>query len=150
LAVVVVGLSLVGGLARASLYQLSEVPLLVKDRDARKLRKARIFSTDDVLAKGGTAEGRAALARASGLPRATIDTLARRADLLRLDSISPDWALLLEAAGVKSVAQLATWDPEALVKAAGAASRAKKIAPPPDARLRAWVAQAKALPVVLK
>jgi hypothetical protein len=132
-------------------YQLSEVPRLVHDRDARKLQKAGVYSTDEILLKAATSKGREALAKRTGLPRVTLLTLARRADLLRLDSISPEWVLLLEAAGVKSVADLAHRDGAALREAAAAANAAKKIAnpPPDDARLRAWITQAKMLPALL-
>jgi hypothetical protein len=145
-------LALGAGVARASQYNVSEVPLLVAEADARKLHQAGLHSTGDVLAKGATARGRAALARRAGLPRATIDALARRADLLRLDDISPNEVLLLEAAGVKSVTALGKWDARQLSRAVGAANDAKKIAPPAptDARLRAWIAQARSLPVALR
>jgi len=134
--------------ARASNYQLTEVPRLVNGRDANKLAKAGVHATDELLEKAATPRGRQALARRAGLPRATVVTLARRADLLRLDSISPDWVLLLEAAGVRSVADLGARDAAAVGKAVAAANAAKKIAdPPPDgARLRQWVAQARQLP----
>src|SRR5204863_6736400 len=102
------------------------------------------------LRKGATDGGRAALARSAGIPRATLVTLARRSDLLRLDEISPDWVLLLEAAGVKSVADLGGLAPNKLLEAVAAANGPrKKIAnpPPTEAIVRRWIEQAKKLPV---
>jgi hypothetical protein len=138
------------GPAWAAHYNVSEVPLLVRSRDARKLHAAGVHSTEEILRAGATDGGRAALARSAGLPRATIVTLARRSDLLRLDEISPDWVLLLEAVGIKSVVDLGAREPGKLLAAIAAANGPRKrIAnpPPADAVVRRWIDQAKKLPV---
>ena len=135
-----------------SQYALAEVPKLVDPRDAARLQKAGLSSTGDILRQGATADGRKALAKRTHVKLATIDKLARRSDLLRLPDVGPEHVLLLEATGVKSIADLGTRDPAALTAAATATNKTKKIVDvmPSAAQMRAWVTQAKGLPVVLK
>jgi Domain of unknown function (DUF4332) len=137
---------------RASQYNVSEVPKLVAVRVAEKLQKIGVHSTQDILDQGATLAGRRALAARARLPVATIDTLARRADLLRLDSIGPEHVLLLEAVGVRSVPDLAQRDPAAVASAITAANKTKKImtAPPAQAQISGWVTQSKHLPALLR
>src|SRR3954468_1870678 len=110
-----------------SQYNVSEVPRLVAARDAARLHANGVHSTEDVLQKGARADGRRALAKTTGVRLATVETLARRADLLRLSDIGPEHVLLLEAAGVKSVPDLATRDAAALGATLGAAGKAKHL-----------------------
>lgn len=135
-----------------SQYDVSEVPQLVAPRDAARLHKIGAHNTGDVLRQGGTAQGRRALARRSHVELATIDRLARRADLLRLTDIGPEHVLLLESAGVRSIADLASRDPALLAPALEAKNRARKLVDlmPGRAQIARWCAQAKSLPVILR
>src|SRR5262249_43301139 len=72
-------------LRRMSNYQVWEVPLGVREREVKRLQKAKVYSPDELLQQGAPPKAGAALTKRTGLPPATILTLVRRADLLRLD-----------------------------------------------------------------
>jgi predicted flap endonuclease-1-like 5' DNA nuclease len=150
---VISGLALVlgqQGTALASHYAVGDIPTLISAADAEKLKKGGISTTEEMLTKGATAKDRKALAKASGLSAATLTTIARRCDLLRIKGIGPEMVLLLEAAGVKTTADLAKKEPAALTTAADAANKSKKITekPPTEPQFKDWIDQAKALPPV--
>jgi len=137
--------------ARANPYNVSEVPKLIKEREARKLHSAGIHSTDDLLQHAIDPAQRKQLAKQTGLGTARVEQLARCSDLLRLSDIGPEFVMLLEAAGVKSAPDLAAMDPPALAKKMGALNKARHIAnpAPSEAQVRNWVNQAGKLPSVL-
>ncbi|MCG9896033.1 MAG: DUF4332 domain-containing protein [Fimbriimonadaceae bacterium] len=74
---------------------------------AAKLEEAGVKSTADLLEKGGTKEGRAGLAEATGIPEKNILRWVNHCDLMRIDGIGPQFSELLEKAGVDSVPELA-------------------------------------------
>jgi predicted flap endonuclease-1-like 5' DNA nuclease len=74
---------------------------------ADKLGEAGVNTTDDLLEQGGSASGRDRLAAATGISVREILKWANHADLMRLDGVGPEFAELLEAAGVDSPAELA-------------------------------------------
>ena len=135
-----------------SQYAVAEVPKLVAPRDALRLQKAGLRTTDEILRQGANADARKDLARRAHLKPSTIDKLARRADLLRLADVGPEHVLLLEAVGVRSIPDLATRDPAALTAAAAATNRTQKIVDllPGQPQFRAWINQAKSLPPILQ
>lgn len=137
--------------ALASHYALTEVARLVPPADAAKLQKAGVETTEQLLQKAATAKDRKALAKASGLGAATLTTLAKHCDLLRIKGVGPEMVLLLEAAGVKSIADLASRDAAALVAAVESANKTKKISEklPTEPQLADWIEQAKKLPPVV-
>ncbi|MES1210507.1 MAG: DUF4332 domain-containing protein, partial [Pseudomonadota bacterium] len=131
---------------------LTDVPALVSTADTEKLNGAGVTTTEELLQKTATAKDRKVLAKAAALPGAKIMDLARRCDLLRIKGVGPEMVLLLEASGVKTVAQLAKKDSVALDKAAVAANKAKKITEkePTEPQFKDWIEQAKALPPILE
>jgi predicted flap endonuclease-1-like 5' DNA nuclease len=137
--------------AGANPYNVSEVPKLIKEREARKLHGAGIHSTDDLLHHAVDPAQRKQLAKQTGLGAARVDQLARCSDLLRLSDIGPEFVMLLDAAGMKSVSDLAATDPRALAKKMGALNKTRHIAnpAPTEAQVRNWVNQAGKLPTVL-
>jgi predicted RecB family nuclease len=142
---------LVPARAGANPYNVSEVPKLIKEREARKLHGAGIHSTDDLLHHAVDAGQRKQLAKQTGLGGARLEQLARCADLLRLSDIGPEFVMLLEASGIKSVPDLATAAPPALTRKVAAVNKSRHIAnpAPTEAQVRGWVAQAGKLPPVL-
>ena len=140
------------GAARASHYALADVPRLVTPGQVEKLKKADVNTTEELLAKAAKAKDRKALAKASGLSAADLLTLAKRCDLLRIKGVGSEMVLLLEAAGVKSAADLAKQDPAKLMTAVDGANKAKKITekPPTEPQLADWIDQAKKLPQVVE
>ena len=149
---VVATLLSLGRPAFASHYAVGDVPHLITPADAEKLHKAGVNTTEDLLAKAGKTKDRKALAKASGLSAGTLLDLARRCDLLRIKGVGSEMVLLLEAAGVKSVAELAKKDAPGLLASITAANSAKKITekPPTEPQVQYWIDEAKKLPVVLE
>ena len=145
-------LALAPGSAWASHYAVGDVPSLISAGDAEKLKKGGVTTTEEMLGKAATAKDRKALAKASGLSGATIMTIAKRCDLLRVKGIGPEMVLLLEAAGVKTAGELAKKDPAALTTATDQANKAKKITekPPTEPQFKDWIDQAKALPATVE
>ena len=140
------------GSARASHYAVGDIPTLISADDAARLTKAGVATTEDLLAKGAKAKDRKALVKSSGLKAAAVTDMVRRADLLRIKGIGPEMVLLLEASGVKTIAELAKKEAPALTTAADAANKAKKITekPPTEPQFQDWIDQAKKLPAVVE
>lgn len=138
--------------ASASHYAVGDVPTLITAADAEKLTKAGVATTEDLLQKAGKTKDRKALGKASGLSATTLTTLVRRCDLLRIKGIGPEMVLLLEAAGVKTSAELAKKEAAALTTASDAANKSKKITekPPTEPQFQDWIEQAKQLPPVVE
>ncbi len=148
----VAALLTIGRPAFASHYAVGDVPHLITPADAEKLHKAGVNTTEDLLAKAGKAKDRKALAKASGINAGTLLDLARRCDLLRIKGVGSEMVLLLEAAGVKSIAELAKKDAPGLLESITTANSAKKITekPPTEPQVQFWIDEAKKLPVVLE
>ncbi len=75
---------------------------------AAKLEAQGIYTTDDLLEKGGTKKGRLSLAEATGLPESLILTWVNHSDLHRIKGVAGQISELLEAAGVDTVKEFAT------------------------------------------
>lgn len=150
--VLVFGLLLAAGEARASHYAVSDVPRIINPQQAEKLHKGNIETTEQLLEKGAKPKERAALAKATGLKPAEVLELVRRCDLLRIKGVGSEMVLLLEAAGVKSTADLVGQDPAKLTEAMNSANKKAKISekPPTEPQLADWIAQAKKLPRVVE
>jgi predicted flap endonuclease-1-like 5' DNA nuclease len=144
-------LVLAAGTARASHYAIAAVPRLITSVEAEKLRKAGVDTTEQLLDKSASPKDRKALAKASGLSAAQLSTLARRCDLLRIRGVGSEMVLLLEAAGVKTTAELARREAPGLTTAVTSANSEKKITekPPTEPQLADWIDQAKKLPQLL-
>jgi len=146
------GLMTAAGVARASHYSVADVPRIITPQQVEKLHKGKIETTEQLLDKAAKPKDRAALAKATGLKPAELLDLARRCDLLRVKGIGSEMVLLLEAAGVKTAADLVAKDPAALTAAMNSANKTAKISekPPTEPQLADWIAQAKKLPQVVE
>ncbi len=80
----------------------------------QRLRSIGIAWVIDLLDQCGTADGRAAVAEKTGFTTAQLLTWTNIADLLRIPGVTPDWAELLNAAGIDSVKELKQRVPENL------------------------------------
>jgi predicted flap endonuclease-1-like 5' DNA nuclease len=81
---------------------------------AEKLQELGIHTTSDLLDKGSTKKGREQIAAQTGIPESLILTWVNHADLFRVKGIGPQFAELLEAAGVDTVKEFVTRKPENL------------------------------------
>jgi len=140
------------GAAHASHYAIGDVPRLISPGQVEKLHKANIETTEQLLDKGAKAKERKALAKATGIKAPELLTLVKRCDLLRIKGVGSEMVLLMEAAGVKSTADLVSKDPGALTTAMENVNKTAKISekPPTEPQLADWIGQAKKLPQVVE
>ena len=119
---------------------------------AEKFKGADVQTTGDLLKKGGTSKGRTELASATGLTEKQILEWVNRADLYRIKGIGSEFADLLEAAGVDTVAELAQRKAENLAEKLKAVNAEKqKVRRVPGVKqVEGWIKQAKSLPKAVK
>ena len=112
---------------------------------ADKLVAAKIATTDDLLKHCGTPQGRKELAAKTGLSESTLLKWSNLADLMRVSGVGPQFAELLEAAGVDTIKELRTRNAENLAEKMSEVQKAKKIAKvAPAAKVIAgWIDSAK-------
>ena len=108
-------------------------------------------SVDALLEKGATSEGRAALVEQTGIDSRRVLRWVNHADLMRVVGVGPQFAELLEAAGVDSVPELAQRNVENLVTALTETNAARNLVRrvPSADEVTEWIEQAKALPRVV-
>ncbi len=123
----------------------------IGDVYAEKLRAAGVRGTNDLLKKGSTKQGRQALAELAGVSEKLILEWVNHADLFRIKGIGPEYADLLEEAGVDTVVELAQRNPDNLYAKLVEVNEAKKLVRrlPTQNMVKAWIAQAKELPRVI-
>lgn len=73
---------------------------------AEKLTIAGIDTVEKLLERGATPSGRARIAAEAGIPEKLILRWTNHADLFRVNGVGPQFAELLEAAGVDTVKEL--------------------------------------------
>ncbi|MBR1490213.1 MAG: DUF4332 domain-containing protein [Bacteroidales bacterium] len=73
---------------------------------AEKLTAIGIETVDQLLEKGADAKGRQAIEEATGIRHDLVLTWVNHADLFRVKGVGPQFAELLEAAGVDTVKEL--------------------------------------------
>lgn len=119
---------------------------------AKELSKARIFTTDDLLSKGSTPQGRHEIEDISSISENLILKWVRIADFFRIKGINEEYSELLEEAGVDDVPALAHKDPGKLLLQMEKVNEKRNLVRqmPSEAMLEDWIAQAKKLPGVIK
>lgn len=119
---------------------------------AAKLLDYGIVTTDQLLEKGSTKKGRQTIADETGISEKLILTWVNHCDLFRIKGIGPQYADLLEAAGVDTIPELATRNPENLLAKMAETNEEKNLvrAMPYLKQVNKWVKQAKDLPKVVK
>ncbi|MGC9346757.1 MAG: DUF4332 domain-containing protein [Anaerolineae bacterium] len=119
---------------------------------AQKLAQARIGSTQALLERAATPQGRAEIAKEAGVTEHQILEWANQADLMRVPGIGAEYADLLEAAGVDTVRELAQRNAENLhakLKEVNAAHHLTRRVPGVS-RIRAWIETAESLPCAIE
>lgn len=115
---------------------------------AEKLQASGVGSVEKLLERGSTKKGRTELADSTGIDAKRILRFVKCADLMRIKGVGGEYAELLEAAGVDSVAELAQRNAanlqQALVKTNEERSLVRSVAS--QSAVEKWVAQAKELP----
>jgi predicted flap endonuclease-1-like 5' DNA nuclease len=115
---------------------------------AKKLNTQGIKTTDDILEKGGTKQGRKELANKTGISEIVILEWVNMADLFRIKGIGEEYSDLLKEAGVSTVVELARRNPKNLHETIMGYNEAKKLVrrPPSLTQVIDWIEQAKILP----
>lgn len=118
---------------------------------ANKLKEVGIASTEALLKKGATPQGRQEIAEATGIGGKLILRWVNHVDLFRIKGVGEEYADLLEAAGVDTVPELAQRNPENLYQKLVEVNEEKELVrrPPAQDQVEAWIEQAKQLPRVI-
>jgi len=118
---------------------------------AQKLQAAGVATTEALLEKGATPQGRQEIAEATGISAKLILRWVNHVDLFRISGVGEQYADLLEAAGVDTVPELAQRNAENLYQKLLAVNEEKKLVrrPPTQAQVGGWIEQAKQLPRVI-
>ena len=116
-------------------------------RQATKLRKARIRTTEALLKTGGTRKGRKAIADTTEISEKLILEWVNRADLMRIKGVGEEYSDLLEAAGVDTVKELRRRHSANLLSAMIKVNDKKKLVRrlPTESMVDRWVSNAKEL-----
>jgi len=117
-----------------------------------KLKAAGIRSTEALLKKCSTPAGRQELEAATGISGKLLLEWTNHADLFRINGIGPEYADLLEAAGVDTVPELAQRNPDNLHAALVRVNEEKHLVRrlPTVDMVHGWVEQARQLPRVVE
>ena len=92
-----------------------------------KLRAAGVDDTGALLEKAASRKGREALAAETGVSEKLILTWVNHADMMRISGIGPQYAELLENAGVDTLKELRTRNAENLAEKMAATNAARKV-----------------------
>jgi predicted flap endonuclease-1-like 5' DNA nuclease len=119
----------------------------VSETYAAKLHDAGVATDADLLERGATRKGRADLAEVTGLAESRLLEWVNHADLMRIHGVGPEYADLLEEAGVDTVPELAHRNPanlhatiEKVVADKGLVRR-----PPSEGMISDWITEATTL-----
>ena len=114
---------------------------------AEKLYGAGVRTEADLLDRGATRKGRAELAAMTSLPEPTILEWVNHADLMRIHGVGPEYADLLEEAGVDTVPELAHRNPVHLYERIEQVVAERELVrrPPSQSMVAEWIAEASTL-----
>ncbi len=117
----------------------------------KKLEAIGIKSTEDLLKRCASPQGRKEVAKQSGISDKQILRWANHTDLFRIKGVSGEYAELLEAAGVDTVPELAQRKADNLAKKFHEVNEAKKLVRklPNANQVSGWINQAKGLPKII-
>ncbi|MDH4138435.1 MAG: DUF4332 domain-containing protein [Anaerolineae bacterium] len=118
---------------------------------AQKLREATIATTQALLERGASPQGRKEIAEKTDISEKLILEWVNHVDLFRIKGVGEEYSDLLEAAGVDTVPELAQRNPEHLYQKLVAVNQEKELVRrlPNQAQVSDWVEQAKRLPRVI-
>ena len=121
-------------------------------RQATKLRKARIRTTEGLLRRGATRKGRRQIANATGFTEQQVLEWVNRADLMRVKGIGGEYSDLLESTGVDTIKALRSRKPANLHAKMIEVNEKKHLVRrlPTERMVDGWVAHAARLDAVVK
>jgi predicted flap endonuclease-1-like 5' DNA nuclease len=118
---------------------------------AQKLQEAGIGTTQALLEKGASPQGRQEIAEQTGISGTLILQWVNHVDLFRIKGVAEEYADLLEAAGVDTVPELAQRNPENLHQKLVEVNQEKRLVRqlPTQDQVSDWIEQARQLPRVI-
>jgi len=118
---------------------------------AKKLQEAGIRSAPALLEQGATPQGRKEIAAQAGIGESVVLRWVNHADLARIKGIGGQYAELMEAAGVDTVAELAQRNAENLHRHLVSMNDEKRLVRklPNLTQVSGWIKQAKKMPRVV-
>lgn len=118
---------------------------------AAKLQGAGVKGVESLLEHGATPAGRKELAAAAGISDSLILKWVNHADLFRIKGVGGEYAELLEASGVDTVAELAQRNATNLAARMDEVNGTKRLVRqvPTESQVTTWIAEAKSLPRVV-
>ena len=121
-------------------------------KNATRLRKNRIRTTEALLRRGATRAGRREIAAATGLSTTQILEWVNRADLMRVKGIGEEYSDLLEVSGVDTVKELRNRNPENLLARMVEINRTRRLVRrlPTLPMVERWIDAAAELPPIVK
>ena len=119
---------------------------------AAKLKEAGIGNAEALLEQGATPKGRKEIAEKSGIGDSLILQWVNHVDLFRIKGVGPEYADLLEEAGVDTIPELAQRRADHLFEKMVAINLQKKLVRkmPIQSQVENWIEQAKSLPRLIK
>ncbi|APZ91750.1 DUF4332 domain-containing protein [Fuerstiella marisgermanici] len=124
----------------------------IGEQYAEKLAQAKIGTTQTLLRRCATRQGRRQISRESGVSGSKLLAFVNRADLFRIRGVGEEYSDLLEAAGVDTVPELAQRKAEHLYAKMIEVNQKRNLVRhvPGEARVRDWIQQAKKLDRVIE
>jgi predicted flap endonuclease-1-like 5' DNA nuclease len=118
---------------------------------AQRLQEAGIRTTQALLEKGASPQGRQEIAEKTDISEKLILEWVNHVDLFRIKGVGEEYSDLLEEAGVDTVPELAQRNAEHLYQKLVAVNRGKKLVRklPSQAQVGDWIEQARRLPRVI-
>jgi len=86
-------------------------------RNATKLRKSKVRTTESLLDQASTRRGRSVVSERTGIPSADLLKWANQADIMRVGGIGSEYADLLSAVGIDTIKVLRRRNAENLMVA---------------------------------
>lgn len=116
-------------------------------RQATRLRKAGVKTSNGLIEEASTRAGRSALSKKTGLPPRDLKSWVHHADLLRVKGVGGEYAELLVAAGVDTIRDLRRRNPTALVAKIISMNGSKKVVRrlPTEAMVSGWIESASSI-----
>ena len=132
-------------------YPITDIQVIGPDA-ADILKQDGIRTTVGLLRKAGTPKQRLRLAEKLGTEERRVLDWVTAADRMRVKGVGWEYAELLRAVGVKTVAELKYRNPAKLVEAMGDANKKRKLVRllPSERTVARWIEAAKALPTVVR
>lgn len=124
----------------------------IHPKEATKLRKAGIRTTESLLKQASTKKGRSAISKLTDLEPERLLEWVNRADLMRIKGVGAEYADLLKTVGVDTVKTLRRRNPRSLLGAMVEMNEEKRLVRrlPTEAMVASWVeAAADVDPLVL-